>query len=75
MEDKFEMIDTICARLRKSYLAGMEMSDADRLDSDILNGLIMETGVTKGYINRKIFGDAEQWFAADSKGRGANVVV
>ena len=60
MEDKFKVIDTICERLRKSYLTGIEMSDADRLDSDMLNILMMETGVTKGYVNQKIFGDAEQ---------------
>ena len=65
MEDKLKMIDMICDRLRKSYLTGMEMSDADKLDSDILNGLMMETGVTKGFINRKIFGDAEQMREAD----------
>ena len=60
MEDKFKVIDTICERLRKSYLTGIEMSDADRLDIDMLNILMMETGVTKGYVNQKIFGDAEQ---------------
>lgn len=58
MEQMEERIEILCARLRKEYLQGeQQLSDAAKLDMQILLQLAQDTGISKAEIYQRICGE------------------